>query len=77
MSGSPGNTSGGTKGERGPRNANHDITARHGDDLEHGLRHSDDVGAETSARGTRAATEDSVRQDPDDPASRHENQSEE
>jgi uncharacterized protein with PIN domain len=76
MSGSPGNTSAGTKGGRTPRDDNHDITARHGDDLAHGVRHSDATDAEASARGTRTGEQDSNRQDPDDPANRHENISE-
>lgn len=76
MSGSTGNTSAGTKGGRTPRDGNHDLTARHGDDLEHGVRHSDATDAEASARGTRTGEQDSQRHDPDDPASRHENISE-
>ncbi len=73
MSGSRGNTSAGTKGGRTPRDGNHDLTARHGDDLAHGVRHSDATDAESSARGTRTGEQDSPRHDPDDPASRHEN----
>ncbi len=76
MSGSPGNTSSGTKGGRAPRDANHDVTARHGDDLAHGVRNSDATDAEASARGTRTGEQDSDRHDPDDPANRHENISE-
>jgi uncharacterized protein with PIN domain len=76
MSGSPGNTSAGTKGGRTPRDGNHDLTARHGDDLAHGVRHSDDTGASTSARPTESGEADTRRQDPDDPSSTHENQSE-
>jgi hypothetical protein len=76
MSGSPGNTSAGTKGGRSPRDGNHDLTARHGDDPEHGIRHSDATDAESSARGTRTGEQDSDRHDPDDPAGRHENISE-
>jgi hypothetical protein len=76
MSGSPGSSSTGTTGGRSPRDGNHDLTARHGDDPAHGVRHSDDTGAEASARGTRTGEADSDRHDPDDPASRHENISE-
>ncbi len=76
MSGSPGNTSSGTKGGRPAKDATHDITARHGDDLAHGVRHSPDTGASTSARPTQTGEHDSERHDPDDPASRHENISE-
>ncbi len=76
MSGSPGNTSTGTKGGRPAKDATHDITARHGDDLAHGVRHSPDTGASTSARPTQTGEHDSERHDPDDPASRHENISE-
>jgi uncharacterized protein with PIN domain len=77
MSGSPGSSSTGTQGGRGPRDANHDLTARHGDDLAHGVRHSDDTGASTSARPTESGEADTRRQDPDDPANTHANQSEE
>ena len=76
MSGSPGSSDTGTKGGRPAKDANHDITARHGDDLAHGVRHSDDTGASTSARGTETGEQDSDRHDPDDPAGRHENISE-
>lgn len=76
MSGSPGSSSSGTEGGRGPRDANHDLTARHGDDAERGLRHSDAADAEASARGSRTGEADSDRHDPDDPAGRHENISE-
>ena len=77
MSGSPGGSSPGTQAGRGPRNSTHDITARHGDDAEHGVRHSDDTGASTSARPTVSGEQDTRRQDPDDPADTHANQSEE
>jgi hypothetical protein len=77
MSGSPGGSSPGTKGGRPAQNANHDITARHGDDLAHGVRHSDDDGASTSARGTESGEADTRRRDPDDPADTPPNQSEE
>ena len=76
MSGSPGSSDSGTKGGRPAQDANHDVTARHGDDLDHGVRHSDDTGASTSARHTQTGERDAERRDPDDPASRHENISE-
>lgn len=81
MSASPGSSSPGTKGGRPAQNATHDLTARHGDDLAHGVRHSADTGASTAARPTARPTArgeaDTRRRDPDDPANTHANQSEE
>lgn len=65
MSGSPGGSSPGTQAGRGPRDANHDVTARHGDDPEHGVRHSNDTGASTSARTTEDGEADVRRDAPD------------
>ena len=62
MSGSSGNTSGGATGGRTPRNANSDVTARHGSDA---ASAKDDTGAETSARSTKTGRNDSERSDPD------------
>ena len=77
MSGGSNSSNPGTKAGRGPRNDNHDITARHGDDPARGVRHSDDTGASTSARDTVSGEADTRRRDPDDPANTHANQSEE
>ncbi len=68
MGGSTGNTSNNGQSGRPAHNANHDITARHGDDLAHGVRDSDDTGASTSARASQNGNPDRSRHDPDRPA---------
>lgn len=65
MSGSKGNTSGGTtEGGRTPRDKNEDVTARHG---RGGAEPTPNTDATTSARPTRTGENDSNRADPDDP----------
>ncbi len=65
MSGSPGNTSEGTKGGRSPRTQNADITERH---HEQGAdRHATGTDASTAARHTQTGRDDAVANDPDRP----------
>lgn len=64
MSGSPGNTSGGTQGGRSPRHGNDDVTARHN---QKGPQQVQGGSAEESARGTVTGRNDSRQADPDQP----------
>ena len=64
MSGSPGNTSGGTQGGRTPRGRNEDVVARHG---RGGAEATPNPDASTAARATRTGRNDSAHADPDAP----------